>query len=91
MRGASLTLLVFTSACGSAGGPAVRVLSSQAPSVRAEATPRAIENAPDLARPRIGAPGGSGAGSRRVVPVQSGNETVGFLPAGIGGGSGPRG
>ena len=41
------------------------------------------------ATPRIGAPpGGSGAGSRRVVPTQSGNETVGGLPAGNGGGAG---
>src|SRR4051812_19171342 len=41
--------------------------------------------------PRIGAPGGSGAGSRRVVPVQSGNETVGGLPAGFGGVAGAAG
>ena len=37
-------------------------------------------------RTRIGAPGGSGAGSRRVAPptAQSGNETVGGRPAGTG-------
>lgn len=34
--------------------------------------------------PRIGAPGGSGAGSRSVVPAQSGNEAVGGLLGGNG-------
>ncbi len=37
---------------------------------------------------RISAPGGSGAGTRSVTPAkgQSGNETVGGLPAGSGAG-----
>lgn len=50
-------------------------------------------SAPGLGRtgPRIGAPGGSGAGSRAVTPTQSGNETVGGLPAGSGKGPGRRG
>lgn len=73
----------------------LRVLSSEAPRAtlpEPELAPsneaREAERAP---LPRIGAPGGSGAGSRRVQPAQSGNETVGGLPVGIGGGTGPRG
>lgn len=75
----------------------IRVLSSEPASVREpEATPRETAptfdaTAPRVGAPRIGAPGGSGAGSRRVVPAQSGNETVGGLPAGIGAGAGVAG
>ena len=81
--------------CGANAVP-VRVLSS-APSkaLLPEAAPNEVrpQAAPNDAAPmpRIGAPGGSGSGSRRVTPPQSGNETVGGLPAGIGGGRGPAG
>ena len=84
-------------ACG-ASAPAIRVLHAEPPVVRLpareesvpEVRPVTTEQVPAPA-PRIGAPGGSGAGSRRVAPAQSGNDTVGGLPAGIGGGSGPAG
>lgn len=81
--------------------PRVRVLATEMPPApRAEPLPAA-----DIAReqperttaPRLGAPGGSGAGSRRVTPArstsgaQSGNDTVGGLPAGSGGVTGPFG
>lgn len=83
----------------------VRLLSSEAASApRPEAAPsqtpsqtqtqtqtQSCDPHRDLAVPRIGAPGGSGAGSRRVAPVQSGKETVGGLPVGMAGGTGPRG
>lgn len=81
----------------------LRVLSSEAPTApRPEAAPSETQgNAPSETRsdapqrnvtaPRIGAPGGSGAGSRRVAPVQSGKETVGGLPVGTAGGTGPAG
>ncbi len=76
---------------------AVRVLSSEAAATPRpeltprdatprDATPRDESSTPRV--PRIGAPGGSGAGSRRVVPAQSGNETVGGLPTGAGTGAG---
>lgn len=81
----------------------LRLLSSEAPSApRPEAAPdETHDDAPsethgnalqrNVTAPRIGAPGGSGAGSRRVAPVQSGNETVGGLPVGTAGGTGPAG
>jgi hypothetical protein len=69
----------------------VRLLSSEAAAAPRPVPERArdAEKRHDAQAPRIGAPGGSGAGSRRVVPVQSGNETVGGLPAGTGGGAAP--
>jgi hypothetical protein len=92
-----LVLLGSTSSlgCGASAVP-VRVLSSEPPpALVPEAAPNEALPAPppsDTAPvPRIGAPGGSGSGSRRVAPAQSGNETVGGLPAGIGGGKGPAG
>src|SRR5258706_13452652 len=69
----------------------LRVLNSElpsAPSPEPEGSAQTREAAPV---PRIGAPGGSGAGSRRVSPAQSGKETVGGLPAGIGASAGPAG
>lgn len=90
-----LSLLTLGSGCANASvAPAahpVRVLDSESarapvPELDAAEKQRGATNAP-----RIGAPGGSGAGARRVAPAQSGKETVGGLPAGIGGGSGPAG
>jgi hypothetical protein len=73
----------------------LRALSSDAPSApRPEPEPSAASETREATQaplPRIGAPGGSGAGSRCVQPAQSGNDTVGGLPAGIGGVAGPRG
>lgn len=90
-----MPFLTLVAGCASAslGAPphAVRILDSEparAPVPEAESAASARER---VGGPRIGAPGGSGAGSRRVAPVQSGNETVGGLPAGIGGGKGPAG
>jgi len=75
-----------TSASLTAAAHPVRILASEvtpAPMPEAEAP----QTQPAEKSPRIGAPGGSGAGSRRVAPAhQSGNETVGGLPAGIGAG-----
>lgn len=72
--------------------PPIRILSSEAartphaePAIGA---PARVSGAPT---PRIGAPGGSGSGARRVVPAQSGNETVGGLPPGAGNGNGNAG
>ena len=90
-----LLCLVTLSLAGCAAAPVpVRVLPSEAPRLTApEALPEptAPSERDATTAPRIGAPGGSGAGSRRVVPAQSGNDTVGGLPAGIGGGTGPAG
>jgi hypothetical protein len=79
----------------------IRILSSEAASVQqpeaaacdAAPTSDATATRPGarIGAPRIGAPGGSGAGSRRVVPAQSGNEAVGGLPAGAGTGAGVAG
>ena len=98
LRSLIVVLMTFSAGCAgvSAAAPApqspVRILSSEVSSVRAEAETTEDSTKPNVARaPRIGAPGGSGAGSRRVAPAQSGNETVGGLPVGIGGGSGPAG
>jgi hypothetical protein len=93
----TLSLVAFCAGCASLSTPAagarppLRLLSSEAATApRPETLPSETESG-DAATPRIGAPGGSGAGSRRVVPVQSGKETVGGLPAGIGGCTGPAG
>jgi hypothetical protein len=103
----SLVLLLVLAGCGGTSLVAtthpVRVLDSEAaaspvPQLEDAMHPPDSVNARDSVNahdsvnaPRIGAPGGSGAGSRRVAPIQSGNETVGGLPAGIGGGKGPAG
>lgn len=74
--------------------PPLRVLSCEAPALKpAAADPSELPAAASAVehgatRARIGAPGGSGAGSRRVVPVQSGNETVEGFPAGTAAGVG---
>jgi hypothetical protein len=88
-----------TSAVGASSTLPVRVLSSEAPRApRPEPTdaaqaPSNVTPPGGVAAPRIGAPGGSGAGSRRVAPVrdQSGNETVGGLPTGTAGPTGAAG
>jgi hypothetical protein len=71
-------VLALCTACAS-GGASVRVLNSE--------PPRALEPEPDVgerATPRIGAPGGSGAGTRSVWPAQSGKDAVGGLLFGKG-------
>jgi hypothetical protein len=79
LRAVSLGLLVFGSGC--AGLPArlpIRVLSSEAANVNEpslEVQPASSTTNDDVVKvqamsaPRIGAPGGSGAGSRRVIPL----------------------
>ena len=96
LRFLSLPLVVSLGACASPTGLPVRVLSVESPRVVETREPETLT--PERARPpRLGAPGGSGAGSRRVLPVerargaQSGNETVGALPVGIGASAGPLG
>jgi hypothetical protein len=96
-RASSLPLLLLTLLVGCAApaaqAPAVKVLASEAPRARAEleADGNLVGASTASTKARIGAPGGSGAGSRRVAPArakarpQSGNETVGGLPAGMGG------
>jgi hypothetical protein len=84
-----LTVLLLTLSAACAGAPIasmhpVRVLDSEAapapvPQPVGESATKAPSAEPG---PRIGAPGGAGAGSRRVAPLQSGNETVGGLPTG---------
>ena len=75
----------------------IRILSSEGARVQQpevtprDAAPTSDGTPPRIGAPRIGAPGGSGAGSRRVVPAQSGNETVGGLPVGAGAGAGVAG
>lgn len=85
-------LLACSGGCAGAAAPLpVRALSHEpSPAV----TPEAASERPPATRPfpRIGAPGGSGAGSRSIVPTQSkndaptqsGNEAVGGLDAGSG-------
>ncbi|MES1189100.1 MAG: hypothetical protein ABUL60_35115 [Myxococcales bacterium] len=100
-RALTSLLVALCFGCSSLGGPLpgarppLRVLSCEpATAPRPEATPSENHGEgpyPEVTAPRIGAPGGSGAGSRRVVPVQSGKETVGGLPAGMAGGTGPAG
>ncbi|HEX2869681.1 MAG TPA: hypothetical protein VHP33_00465 [Polyangiaceae bacterium] len=102
----AVTALGLACATGCAGTSAtaagstlpVRVLSSEAPSAPhpepSDTLPApSSATTPSERAPRIGAPGGSGAGSRRVAPVraQSGNETVGGLPAGTAGPTGAAG
>jgi hypothetical protein len=81
-----LLLLACCAGCASASPP-IRALSTEAP-----AAPRQEPDVSAAKRgaPRIGAPGGSGAGARSVTLPQSGKETVGGLPAGSGS-SGRRG
>jgi|SRR3954469_18888576 hypothetical protein len=88
-----LVALALTFGCSAASAPVlqprlpVRILSNEAGTApRPELLPGDAQ--PAMSAPRIGAPGGSGAGSRRVAPAQSGNETVGGLPAGAGDGAG---
>jgi hypothetical protein len=95
LRLLSLPVVLLLGACAKVPSALpVRVLSVEAP--RAVETRETQPPAP-AELPRLGAPGGSGAGSRRVAPAprgseaQSGNETVGFLPVGIGGRTGPLG
>jgi hypothetical protein len=86
-----LLLLALLVGCAASCAPVVRVLASETPDIHAEPEVTDRVTTPATAPPRIGAPGGSGAGSRRVAPAaaqvgaQSGNETVGGLPAGGGG------
>lgn len=102
----AVTALACFSGCAGTSAAAVtstlpvRVLSSEAPSAprpepvsapSRDATPSAATPSDGATLPRIGAPGGSGAGSRRVTPAQSGNETVGGLPAGTAGPTGAAG
>jgi hypothetical protein len=97
LRLLSLPLVVLLGACApTTRALPVRVLSVEAPHAAPQREPESAT--PERSEPpRIGAPGGSGAGSRRVAPApratdaQSGNETVGFLPVGIGGMTGPLG
>ncbi|HEY6077876.1 MAG TPA: hypothetical protein VIW29_03695 [Polyangiaceae bacterium] len=68
----------LSSACTSVP---VRVLASEparAPRAEPEQTP---QTPAEPVAPRIGAPGGSGAGSRRVAPTQSENEAADGLPS----------
>ena len=82
--------LLTLSSVGCVAAPVpVRVLHTEAPRVQLpDSAPTHTAPRPEHAtpKPRIGAPGGSGAGSRRVLPTQSGNETVGGLPGGAAGG-----
>jgi hypothetical protein len=93
-----VVLALSASACSSQLAESrlpLRALSSDAPSAPQpepeRSTPSQTREAARAPLPRIGAPGGSGAGSRCVQPAQSGNDTVGGLPVGIGGATGPRG
>jgi hypothetical protein len=100
-RASSIPLLLLTLLVGCAASnsqvPRVRVLTSETPQLRAEPEPGSDVAAPAVMPPRLGAPGGSGAGSRRVAPAavragaQSGNDTVGGLAPGVGGVTGPLG
>ena len=97
MRG--LLYILTLSSVGCAAGPVpVRVLHTEVPHAQlpepasTQTAPSGEQGTGERATPaRIGAPGGSGSGSRRVQPAQSGNETVGGLPVGMGGGKGPAG
>jgi hypothetical protein len=91
-------LVLLVAGCSQTPQPLLplRALSSEAPQLELDepehTTPTETR---EVSAPRIGAPGGSGAGTRSVQPAlpraQSGNDTVGGLPAGIGAGTGPRG
>lgn len=101
VRSISVLVLALCSGCAAQGGQAlrVRVLNTEAPRALLPEPSAAdfVDQQPERAAPRLGAPGGSGAGSRRVMPArpsndaQSGNDTVGGLPAGMGGVTGPLG
>jgi hypothetical protein len=100
LRTLPLILLVASSGCARVSAPEpklpLRILTTELTTLPAP-TPEPSEpdatdsDAKGNSAPRIGAPGGSGAGSRRVAPAQSGNEAWGGLPAGIGGVAGPAG
>jgi hypothetical protein len=93
-RASSIPLLLLTLLVGCTASnvqaPAVRVLTSETAHIQAEREADGHIAAPAVTPPRIGAPGGSGAGSRRVAPAavqagtQSGNDTVGGLAPGPG-------
>lgn len=72
MRTISIALTLFAFGCGTSAVP-VRVLHTEVPQVQPvpEAMPERETPEHDVAprAPRIGAPGGSGAGSRRVLPL----------------------
>ena len=98
LRALTFSLVAFCAGCAggsvpqaAAARPPLRILSSEAPRAtwpeRAPNPTHSDTPHPDVAAPRIGAPGGSGAGSRRVRPLQSGKEAVGGLPTGRGGGA----
>jgi hypothetical protein len=103
VRSISVLVLGLCSGCAAHGAQPlrVRVLNTETPrALLPEPAPAAdfVDEQPERAAPpRLGAPGGSGAGSRRVTPArpsndaQSGNDTVGGLPAGMGGVTGPLG
>jgi hypothetical protein len=87
-----LTVMLVLGAAGLSGGCArttpgvsspVRVLSSES-AAPPRAEPEGVTSEPPPT-PRIGAPGGSGAGSRRVAPAQSGNDALGGLATGAAG------
>lgn len=86
-----LSLLLFslcTSCAGSPWGSRMPGLDAlRGPGMALPSSESALERAKIGVAPRIGAPGGSGAGARRVTPGQSGKDTVGGLPAGMGGGT----
>lgn len=91
LRALGFFVLALNVGCSATSVPVsrlpMRILSNEAASApRPELAP--YNGQRDATTPRIGAPGGSGAGSRRVVPAQSGNETVGGLAAGAGDGAG---
>jgi hypothetical protein len=94
-----ITLALCSGCAASAATPSnlpLRILASElaaVPAPTAEPSELGSSDAKDGGEraPRIGAPGGSGAGSRRVAPAQSGKETVGGLPVGMGGCTGPAG
>jgi len=96
VRVISLVLFAFSGGCAAsatAQNTRLRILNSQLPAapvpmLEPSELDKDAAKSPGAVAPRIGAPGGSGAGSRRVLPAQSGNETVGGLPAGIGAGAG---
>ena len=96
LRTLCFTAIVLSAGCARVSAPLparlpLRLLSSEA-GVAPQLVPERASDAqksPDAQTPRIGAPGGSGAGSRRVAPAQSGNETVGGLPGDTGDGTGP--
>lgn len=75
----AVTLMLCTACAG--GGARLRALSSDPASAP---RPEPEGDAGDRSVPRIGAPGGRGAGSRSVWPAQSGKDAVGGLLGGKG-------